>query len=67
MFVQVIQANLDHPSTQTLVPVVTSANKANVTQAAGCLPKLISSSGYTAGLHFPVLLAVRHGYLSSSQ
>lgn len=67
MFMQVIQANLDHPSTQTLVPAVTSANKANVTQTAGCLSKLISSSGHTAGLHFPVLLAVSHGHLSSSQ
>lgn len=47
MFVQLVHANLDHTSTQTLVPVITSAKKVNVTQTAGCLPKLISSSGQT--------------------
>ena len=52
MFVQLVHANLDHLSTQTLVPVITSAKKVNVIQTAGCLPKLISSSGQTARLHF---------------
>lgn len=52
MFVQLVRANLDHLSTQTVVPVITSAKKVSVIQTAGCLPKLISSSGQTARLHF---------------